>query len=67
MTDDNVSRLMQELQIANPERYELVQAVRQAGRDGTHRKRRWRCVNRGTHRPNNEIRNHLNSQADPVE
>ena len=30
MTDDNVSRLLQELQIANPERYELVQAVRQA-------------------------------------
>ena len=30
MTDDNVSRLLQELQIMNPERYELVQAVRQA-------------------------------------
>lgn len=30
MTDDNVSRLLQELQITNPERYELVQAVRQA-------------------------------------
>ncbi|MEE9903979.1 MAG: DUF1801 domain-containing protein [Chlorobium sp.] len=30
MTDVNVSRLLQELQITNPERYELVQAVRQA-------------------------------------
>ncbi|NTV93554.1 MAG: DUF1801 domain-containing protein [Chlorobiaceae bacterium] len=30
MTDDNISRLLQELQITNPERYELVQAVRQA-------------------------------------
>ncbi|ACD91477.1 MAG: DUF1801 domain-containing protein [Chlorobium limicola] len=30
MTDDNVSRLLQELQITNQERYELVQAARSA-------------------------------------
>jgi hypothetical protein len=30
MTDEKVERLLQELQIANPERYELVQAVRRA-------------------------------------
>ena len=30
MADNNVSRLQQELQATNPERYELVQAVRQA-------------------------------------
>jgi len=30
MTDDNVSRLLQELQITNPARYELVQAARSA-------------------------------------
>ncbi|HWQ26649.1 MAG TPA: DUF1801 domain-containing protein [Chlorobaculum sp.] len=30
MNDDNVARLLQELQITNPERYELVQAARNA-------------------------------------